>query len=70
MDTELGDEAGDDAEEAAFVEIMHAEEFVEAVYASGGPGFGGFDDEVALRGFEFYAEDVGDEDGFVFLARG
>ena len=60
VDAELGDEAGDYAEEAALVEIVHAEEFVEAVDAARGPGFGGFDDEVALRGGELYAENVGD----------
>ena len=41
-------------------QIAVGEEFVEAIDAARGPGFGGFYYEVALRGGEFYAEDVGD----------
>jgi hypothetical protein len=66
----LGDEAGDYAEKAIFVEVMHAKELVETIDAARGPGFGGFDGEIALRGFEFNAEAVGDQDGFVLVARG
>jgi len=69
MRAELGDEAGDDAEEAAFVEVAHADELVEAVGAARRPGSSGFDDDVALRGFELHLKNLRDDDGGGFRLR-
>jgi hypothetical protein len=38
VDAELGDEAFQDAEEAALVEVLDSDEFVETVDAARGPG--------------------------------
>src|SRR5208337_1273332 len=58
-DTELGDEARDDAENDHVVVEMVADEIVEAVGAVGSPGAGDVHDEIAARGFKFHLESVG-----------
>jgi hypothetical protein len=60
MHAELHDKSGHDAEEAAFVEIAHANQLVEAVDAAGRPGAIGLHHEVALRSLKFHLEDFRD----------
>src|ERR1035441_5544535 len=59
VETELDDEAGDDAEEGGVGEVAAAHEVVKAVGAEGSPVAVDFDHEVAGRGGESGFEDGG-----------
>src|SRR5215472_11574959 len=58
-ETELGNETGDDTEEAGVIEVMMLDQVVEAVGTVGRPGTRYGDSEIAASSFEFDLVGIG-----------